>query len=81
MAIVSKDTTLQLWDVSLNEKPSLNWHARNVSNDELCLQVPIFDTDVAFLDGGNNSAVCSTAFGKVRQYDFRQGRRTCSEDL
>lgn len=36
--------------------------------------MPIWDTDIAWLDGGSSLATC-TAFCQVREYDFRKGRR------
>ena len=45
------------------------WQARNLPNDELDLQIPIFDTDASFLD--QNHIVVTTAYGEVREYDIR----------
>ena len=72
VAIGSKDTLLQLWDVNHKEKKAV-WQARNLPNDELDLQVPIYDTDGFFIDK-NHVTVC-TGYGDVREYDIRGQRR------
>jgi hypothetical protein len=47
--------------------------ARNLPNDELDLQIPIFDNDVHFLDA--HHLVVTTGYGDVREYDVRSGQR------
>jgi len=64
---------LQLWDVSRDKEKKPLWQARNLPNDELDLQIPIFDTDLCYLSANNLVAV--TAFGDVREYDIRGQRR------
>lgn len=54
-----------------SDKPK--WQARNLPNDELDLQIPIFDTDIAYLD--NNHIAAITAYGEIREYDIRGQRR------
>ena len=72
VAIACKDTLLQIWDVSLQStKP--HWQARNLPNDELDLQIPIFDNELCFLDA--NHLVATTAYGDIREYDIRGQRR------
>ena len=44
--------------------------------DSLDLAVPIWDMDIAWLDGPTSLATC-TAYCDVREYDFRKGRK-CS---
>ena len=48
MAVISKDTPVQIWDVDHQKKGSTAplWFARNVPNDELSLAVPIYDTSL-----------------------------------
>ena len=50
------------------------WQAKNVPNDELDLQVPIWDTDICYYENGK-MAVC-TAYGDVREYDLKQRKPT-----
>ena len=38
-----------LWDVSM-KSDKFKWQARNLPNDDLDLQIPIFDKDACFLD-------------------------------
>lgn len=47
LAILSKNQTMQLWDVN-SEK--MTFLAKNVPNDHLDLETPIFDTGLAYLD-------------------------------
>lgn len=49
-----------------------------MANDELDLAIPIWDTDLTFLTSsvpGAYSMVTCTAYGDVREYDTRDGRR------
>ncbi len=49
------------------------WQARNLPNDELDLQIPIYDTDICHL---NENFICvTTGYGDVRDYDTRGQRR------
>lgn len=73
VAIASKDTLLQIWDISQQSNKPL-WQARNLPNDELDLQIPIWDTSVCYL-GSNTSFVACTAYGDIREYDTREGKR------
>ena len=66
---------MQIWDVN---KTTMIWQAKNVSNDELSLQVPIFDTGLAYIDQ-DTYAVC-TGYGSVRHYDKRAGKKCRSTD-
>ena len=49
------------------------WQARNLPNDELDLQIPIWDTNLCFINA--NSLAVTTAYGDVREYDIRSGQR------
>lgn len=69
----SKDSLLQIWDVNKANKKPL-WQAKNLPNDELDLQIPIWDTDACYLESNTNFVVC-TAYGDIREYDTREGRR------
>jgi ribosome biogenesis protein NSA1 len=55
------------------DKTKPKWQARNLSNDELDLQIPIWDTDICYLSNSNVCAV--TAYGEVREYDLKHGQR------
>lgn len=70
----SKDQLLQLWDINNADKPV--WVARNLPNDELSLQIPIWDVDVEWLSRTNaHSLVTCTAYCDVREYDIRRPRK------
>jgi hypothetical protein len=47
LTILSKNQTMQLWDVNTEK---MTYLAKNVANDHLDLETPIFDTGLAYLD-------------------------------
>ncbi|KAK9239165.1 hypothetical protein V1525DRAFT_449219 [Lipomyces kononenkoae] len=56
------------------------WKAKNVKNDELDLRVPVWISDIRFLDVNRNSGtdfrvVVSTRFGHVRVYETKYSRK------
>lgn len=64
---------MTLWDVKSQKE---TWQAKNVPNDELDLQVPIFDTGLTWLDNSHaHSFAVSTGSGCIRTYDTRAGRK------
>ena len=68
LAVLSKDTPIQVWDVDNQSKNSTTpaWHAKNVPNDELSLAVPIYDTSMAQIskaDPMGRLLATSTAYG------------------
>ena len=69
---LSKGTTLQVWDINTSKQ---TYQAKNVPNDELDLEVPIFDTGLTFTDNSKHVAAVCTGSGAVRHYDFRAGKR------
>lgn len=72
-AVCSKNTLLQLWDINTAEKGKPVWMAKNLPNDELDLQIPIWDTGMVF---DTEKTMCvSTAEGQIRYYDINDGKR------
>ena len=65
--LVSKDTNPQIVDVTQGKQV---WKARNVRNDWLDLQVPIWDIDGQFQ--ATNTLFTATAYQKIRSYDTRK---------
>ncbi|KAK9474495.1 uncharacterized protein V1510DRAFT_270975 [Dipodascopsis tothii] len=60
--------------------PSKLWKAKNVSNDELNLRVPVWISDIRFLDVGRDSkdgwrVAVTTRFGHVRLYETKRSQR------
>ncbi|KAK9386393.1 hypothetical protein V1515DRAFT_604471 [Lipomyces mesembrius] len=56
------------------------WKAKNVKNDELDLRVPVWISDIRFLDVNRNSdtdfrLAISTRFGHVRVYETKYSRK------
>lgn len=65
---------LKIWDLSTQTKI---FHSKNVPNDTLELEVPVWDTDLSFMDQ-NSVATCSR-HGYIRYYDTRKQRRPVLE--
>ncbi|KAL9953271.1 hypothetical protein ACROYT_G040664 [Oculina patagonica] len=66
---------LKLWDLNRPEEPIFK--AKNVPNDFLDLQVPIWVTDLGFLPGQESqpSIAVGTGYHQVRLYDTKAQRR------
>lgn len=64
---------MQLWDVNTT---AVAWQAKNLPHDELELEIPIFDTGVAFITERNLAV--SNGYGQLREYDVRAGRKITS---
>ena len=58
---------------------SIVWEGKNVPADELQLKVPMSDLDCAFANQGQ-TLVTSTAYGKVRLFDFRVNKKRPVKD-
>jgi hypothetical protein len=56
----------QIYDI---ENAKCTWRAKNVSNDEDDLEIPMFDTSGQFLPGSTREFVISNGYGKLRLYD------------
>ena len=76
VAFGSKDKTVQLWSLEADMSLTQLWQAKNVANDDLDLQVPIWDTDLTWLPLANAySLAACTAYCDVREYDTRGKRK------
>uniref|UniRef100_A0A5S6R1D2 WD_REPEATS_REGION domain-containing protein n=1 Tax=Trichuris muris TaxID=70415 RepID=A0A5S6R1D2_TRIMR len=71
VAAGGKENDLKLWDLESGGIPVFT--ARNVRCDYLDLRVPVWIRDIAFLD--EHLISTCTAYGQVRTYDIRSGRR------
>lgn len=65
-----RQNNLKVWNLETN---ACVWRTKNLPNDFLQLEVPIWDTDLSFIDA-NQLATCSR-YGYVRVYDMRTQRR------
>lgn len=65
-----RQNNLKVWNLESNE---CVFRTKNVPNDFLQLEVPIWDSDFGFIDA-NCLATCSR-YGYVRVYDMRKQRR------
>lgn len=68
-----RQNNLKVWNLETNE---CVFRTKNLPNDFLQLEVPVWDTDLSFLDA-NRLATCSR-HGYVRLYDMRTQRRPIS---
>jgi len=66
---------LKLWDLNRPDEPI--FRAKNVPNDFLDLQVPIWVTDLGFLpsQGAQARVAVGTGYHQVRLYDTKAQRR------
>ena len=61
-ALGGRENDLQIWD--LNQKKCI-WKAKNVKHDTLSLRVPIWVTDLAYVNQDPNKIVVSSGLGKA----------------
>ncbi len=69
-----RQNNLKLWDLETKTKV---FTSKNLPNDYLELEVPVWDSDIAFVDV-NHLATCSR-HGYIRMYDTRKQRRPVLE--
>ena len=55
------------------------WKAKNVPNDELDLQVPIFDTGLVTCEASERILAVCTGSGELRTYDVRASNRPVTD--
>lgn len=65
-----RQNNLKVWNLDTNE---CIFRTKNVPNDSLQLEVPIWDTDIGFVD--SNCLTTCSRFGYIRVYDMRKQRR------
>lgn len=53
--------------------------SKNLPNDFLQLEVPVWDTDVSFIDSTNNMLATCSRYGYIRVYDTRKQRRPIAQ--
>lgn len=68
----ARQNNLKVFDLSADGKQIFT--SKNLPNDYLQLEVPVWDSDIGFVDGPNVLATCSR-HGYVRLYDTRKQRR------
>ncbi|XP_016966647.1 WD repeat-containing protein 74 [Drosophila biarmipes] len=67
-----RQNNLKVYDLSSDGKQIFS--SKNLPNDFLQLEVPVWDSDIGFVDGPSVLATCSRT-GYVRLYDTRKQRR------
>ncbi|XP_017868731.1 PREDICTED: WD repeat-containing protein 74 [Drosophila arizonae] len=68
----ARQNNLKVYDLSDDGKQIFS--SKNLPNDYLQLEVPVWDSDIGFVDGPSVLATCSR-HGYVRLYDTRKQRR------
>ncbi|KAJ3190031.1 WD repeat-containing protein 74 [Gaertneriomyces sp. JEL0708] len=56
-----------------NSEPT--WRAKNVKNDFLDLRVPVWITQIAFMDASESMILCGTGYHQLRVYNTSAARR------
>lgn len=74
VAVGGKDrkNNLKIFDLQTQK---LIFTSKNVPHDSLQLEVPIWDSDMSFVNDTENSLVTCSRYGYIRLYDTRQQRR------
>ncbi|XP_053962304.1 WD repeat-containing protein 74 [Anastrepha ludens] len=67
-----RQNNLKIFDMAVDGKQLFS--SKNLPNDFLQLEVPVWDSDVCFIDSPYTLATCSR-YGYVRVYDTRKQRR------
>uniref|UniRef100_A0A1I8NZ00 WD repeat-containing protein 74 n=1 Tax=Stomoxys calcitrans TaxID=35570 RepID=A0A1I8NZ00_STOCA len=67
-----RQNNLKVFDMAVEGKQLFS--SKNLPNDYLQLEVPVWDSDVGFFDSPHTLATCSR-YGYVRVYDTRKQRR------
>ncbi|XP_011184467.2 WD repeat-containing protein 74 [Zeugodacus cucurbitae] len=67
-----RQNNLKVFDMAADGKQIFT--SKNLPNDYLQLEVPVWDSDVGFIDSPHTLATCSR-YGYVRLYDTRKQRR------
>ncbi|KAI8799589.1 WD40-repeat-containing domain protein [Cladochytrium replicatum] len=76
-----KDREVCVWDLDVvlktesGEKAEPRWKAKNVRNDVLDLRVPVWNTDMAWMEGEGEKIVVCTGIHFIRVYDLKAGKK------
>lgn len=74
--LLHNSVPMKIYDIN---KSSISFKSRNLPNDELDLQVPIYDTDVCEDTKNYNIFYISTEYGSIRTYDRRAKNRPIND--
>ncbi|CAG8708495.1 14667_t:CDS:2 [Dentiscutata erythropus] len=88
-ALGGRERDLTLWDVNSNPTPitknkgsknGIIWNGKNIKSDFADLRVPIWITDIQFLDEQNTTKILTgTKYHQIRLYDVKTQRRPVFE--
>lgn len=68
-----RQNNLKVWDLSMDGRQV--FRSKNLPNDSLQLEVPVWDSDMGFLHASENTLATCSRYGYVRVYDTRKQRR------
>lgn len=71
-----RQNNLKIWDLNTQQQ---TFSTKNVPNDYLQLEVPVWDSDLVFLNDGEHSLATCSRYGYIRRYDTRAQRRPVAE--
>lgn len=69
-----RQNNVKLWDLETQQRV---FHSKNVANDFLQLEVPVWDSHLSF--AGEHQLLTCSRFGYIRRYDVRAQRRPVVE--
>lgn len=69
-----RQNNVKLWDLETQQRV---FHSKNVANDFLQLEVPVWDSHLSF--AGEHQLLTCSRFGYIRRYDVRVQRRPVAE--
>jgi ribosome biogenesis protein NSA1 len=68
----SRNNNLKVIDLETQKEI---FSSKNVPHDNLQLEVPVWDSDVSFVNGSEHCLATCSRYGYIRFYDYRQQRR------
>lgn len=68
----ARKNNLKIFDLETQKEI---FSSKNVPHDNLQLEVPVWDSDLAFVDGSEHCLATCSRYGYIRYYDYRQQRR------
>ena len=79
MATGGDERDVCIWDLKTLDQPY--WQAKNVKNDKLDLRVPVWITELQWVNNDQEQLWTGTGYHHIRHYDTKQRRPTVSFTL
>ena len=74
----SRQNNLKVFDV---ESMKEIFASKNIPHDNLQLEVPVWDSDLSFVNNSEHCLVTCSRYGYIRFYDYRQQRRPVNSHI